>query len=111
MSEKDTFGDKLRQKERAEEDQYFAKRDLELLEKLRDQDEAGRKATALEIARDRCPKCGKHLTTNTLDEITVETCSSCRGVWLNQNEVAAVSRRESESWLARLFRHVLIHTR
>ena len=100
MSEKDPSGDKLRQKERTEEDQYFGKRDLDLLEKVRDQDEAGREATALGIARDRCSGRGKHLMPNTLDEIAVETCSSCHGVWLNQNEVAAVSQRESESWLA-----------
>jgi nucleotide-binding universal stress UspA family protein len=35
MPEKDPFGDKLRDKERGEEDQYFAKRDRELLEKMR----------------------------------------------------------------------------
>ena len=45
--QKDRFGDKLRDAEKAREDEYFARRDRELLEKLRreqaEQDSAGGK--------------------------------------------------------------------
>ncbi|MGH7897919.1 MAG: hypothetical protein ACREQQ_08195, partial [Candidatus Binatia bacterium] len=61
MHEKDPFVDKLRDKERAEEDRYFAERDRALLEKLRLQDEESREATARALARERCPKCGSRL--------------------------------------------------
>jgi hypothetical protein len=44
MVEKDPFGDKLKDKERAEEDLYFAKRDRELVEKMRRGSDAGREA-------------------------------------------------------------------
>jgi hypothetical protein len=111
MHEKDPFGDKLREKERAEEDLYFAKRDRELLEKLRGQDESTREAAVREIARGRCPKCGSLLSQRVVDDIAVEECASCRGIWLNANELASVSRRESESWLGRLFRQSLVQAR
>ena len=111
MPEKDPFGDKLREKERGEEDQFFAKRERELLEKLRGQDESVRDATAPGIARGRCPKCGSRLTPNMFDDIVVETCSSCRGIWLDRDQVAAVSARESASWLARVFGHSIAHRR
>ena len=48
IEEKYRFGDKLRDVERAREDQYFAKRDRELIEKLRRE----RESAGL------CPKCG-----------------------------------------------------
>jgi hypothetical protein len=37
MDEKDRLGAKLREKEKAEEDRYFAQRDRELIEKLKQQ--------------------------------------------------------------------------
>jgi uncharacterized protein len=107
MHEKDPFGDKLRDKERAEEGRYFAERDRAALEKLRLQDEAGREATARELAIGRCPKCGSRLTQSSLDNVTLEACPSCGGIWLDKGELAAVSRREEHSWLGRFFRQSL----
>jgi len=111
MHEKDPFGDKLRDKERAEEDLYFAKRDRELLEKLRVKDEAVQESASRELARGRCPKCGTRLTERRLDNVALEECASCGGVWLDHGEIASLSRRESESWLGRHFRQSLIQTR
>jgi len=111
MHEKDPFGDKLREKERAEEDLYFAKRDRELLEKLRGKDDSTREAAAREIAQGRCPKCGSRWSQRVVDDIATEECTSCHGIWLDRNELASLSRRESESWLGRLFRQSLIQTR
>ena len=110
MHEKDPFGDKLREKERADEDQYFAKRDRELLEKRRAPKEPADEMTAREIARGRCPKCGKPLDSRRVDDIVLEECTSCRGIWLGRDEIANLSRRESESFLGRFFRRTLVHT-
>jgi len=46
MVDKDPFGDKLKDKERAEEDLYFAKRDRELVEKMRRSNDTGREVAA-----------------------------------------------------------------
>jgi hypothetical protein len=111
MVEKDPFGDKLREKERADEDRYFAERDRALLEKMRAQDDATRETTLQEIARGRCPKCGHRLEGVEMETIVVEHCPSCRGLWLDEGELRALSHRESESWLARLLRQRLKETR
>jgi len=42
---KDRFGEKLRDAEKAREDEYFARRDRELLEKIRKEQAAGETAT------------------------------------------------------------------
>jgi hypothetical protein len=51
---KDRFGDKLRDKEKAEEDRYFAEQDKARLEKLKMQ-----QADAIPLGR--CPRCGTQL--------------------------------------------------
>jgi len=111
MHEKDPFGDKLRDKERAEEDLYFKKRDRELLEKLRGQDANAQQPTARELAQGRCPKCGDRLAKQTIDEVPIEQCGSCQGVWLTRDDVAAVSRRGGQSWIAELLERSIVETR
>lgn len=111
MHEKDPFGDKLKDKERAEEDLYFAKRDRELLDKIRGEDEAGREAATRELALGRCPRCGERLTHRSIERVDIDECASCHGIWLDKGELEALSGRESESWLGRLFRNSLTHAR
>jgi ribosomal protein L37AE/L43A len=64
-SEKDRLGEKLRDKEKAEENRYFAERDKALLEKL--------KAKA-----GHCPQCGTALETVERGSKTAEECPACR---------------------------------
>ncbi len=109
MPEKDSFGDKLRDKERGEEDQHFAKRDRELLDKMRTVTQPADESRAQQIAQGQCPKCGKQLERGRIDDIVLEKCASCNGVWLGRDEIAKLSQHDSESFLGRLFRRILVH--
>ncbi len=103
MDEKDRFGNKLKEKERAEEDLYFAKRDRELLEKLKTK-EAENSNIQAAFTPGRCPKCGGTLAERKVDEVAVDECPSCHGIWLDAGELEVLSRRDKESWLGRLLR-------
>jgi DNA repair exonuclease SbcCD ATPase subunit len=107
MPEKDSFGDKLRDKERGEEEQHFAKRDRELLEKLRGRTDPAAEMRAPEVAQGCCPKCGNRLEMRRVDDVVLEECASCRGIWLCRDEIAKLSRREVESFFGRFFRQIL----
>jgi uncharacterized protein with PIN domain len=99
--EKDRFGDKLRDAERAREDKYFAERDRDLVEKMREQ-KAGTEETGARVGSHmRCPKCGELLTSTSHLDVTVEQCTHCGGVWLDKGELAELARREKAGWLAR----------
>jgi rubrerythrin len=102
--EKDRFGDKLREVERAREDQFFKKRDEELISKLREKKEEESVAEARVAAQDRCPKCGTQLQRREYLEVEVDECPSCGGIWLDQGELEEIARRESQGWLGRLLR-------
>ena len=104
MAEKDRFGDKLRDKEKAEEDRYFAERDKAALDKLRGQRDAEQEAAARESAKGRCPKDGTRLSTRTTDGVEIDECGTCGGLWLDAGELQALSQRESEGWLGRFLK-------
>jgi hypothetical protein len=103
VDDKDRFGDKLRQKEKAEEDRFFAERDKAMLEKLRQQVSATELERIRELSRMRCPKCGDRLVAVEHHGVTVEECPSCHGMWLDPGELEMVARRERDSWLGRFF--------
>lgn len=102
--DKDRLGEKLREAERAREDQYFAQRDRELVEKMKQSKEADAEAQARAAAKARCPKCGEPLRPRTEHEITIDECPACGGVWFDKGEFEALAKRENEGWLARLWR-------
>jgi hypothetical protein len=102
--EKDRFGDKLREVERAREEQYFKKRDQELIDKLREKGEGESEVEARSAGGDRCPKCGTQLQLREQHGVEVDECPSCGGVWLDQGELEEIARRESDGWLSRFLR-------
>ncbi len=104
MDEKNRLGEKLREKEKAEEDRYFAERDRELLAKLKQQQTGTEEAALRQQALMRCPKCGEKLVSLQHHEVTVEECPSCQGMWLDRGELEILAQRENESWLARFIR-------
>jgi transcription initiation factor IIE alpha subunit len=97
----DKFGDKLRDKEKAEEDRYFAEQDRAKLEQLRKR--AARESAPTGV----CPRCGEMLVETEIRDVTVDTCQSCHGVWLDAGELEALSSRLEEGWFSHWVRTVL----
>jgi uncharacterized protein len=90
------------------EDEYFARRDAELLRQHR---ESARKSAA-ELERKthymKCPKCGYDLITGDWDGVQIEQCTNCHGIWCDADEVKAILKRPTppNNILARIFRAV-----
>jgi hypothetical protein len=78
MHEKDPFGDKLKDKERGEEEQFFAQRERALLDKLRGRDGANVGAAHPKDIPRCCPKCGNLLTIEARGDRALPTCPNCR---------------------------------
>ena len=102
--EKDRLGNKLRDAERGREDQYFAQRDRELVERARRAKTGETEAATKEAAHMRCPKCGTPLQQHTLNGVSVDECPACHGMWFDQGELQELGRREDEGWIARWLR-------
>ena len=104
VNEKDRFGDKLRDAERAREDVYFAERDRELLAKLHHAKEGETEDVLKQAAHMRCPKCGERLRKRSFHAVDVEECPSCHGMWLDQGELEKIGHQETGGWIARWLR-------
>ena len=86
------------------EEDYFRRKEQELLEKTRQRLAAEERARNREASSMRCPKCGEKLEELSFQEILVDRCTGCQGVWLDPGELQRLTAQESEGWLARLWR-------
>lgn len=102
-TEKDRFGQKLREVEKGREDDYFTRRDRELIAKLHDEREK-QFEEALHSGSMLCPRCGAKLASRTEHEVPVDECPACGGLWLDNGAFETLARREEEGWFGRLFR-------
>jgi hypothetical protein len=102
-SDKDRMGDKLRDKERAEEDRFFQERDRQALEKLRAKGAEAEAQELRELVRDRCPRGGDRRLPVELPGVTVDAGPAGHGLWADQGELEAIAKRERDSWFGRFF--------
>ncbi|MBI2267149.1 MAG: zf-TFIIB domain-containing protein [Armatimonadetes bacterium] len=83
-----------RKKAATQEDEYFAKKDRELLEagKVRDKEEE--KKLLRELHYMHCPKCGYELEEVSRKGVQVDRCTECGGIWLDPGELEILLSHE-----------------
>jgi uncharacterized protein len=89
------------------EDEYFARRDAELLRQQR----VSAQQTAAQAERTshhmKCPKCGYDLITGEWDGIQIDQCTHCHGIWFDAGEAESLLKQPQSNVLARVFRAVV----
>lgn len=89
---------------KALENEYFRRQEQELIEKMR----AKLASEAKDASHLECPKCDGKLVETDYENIKMDVCNKCHGVWLDAGELAHVLEKDktsesSESWFGRLF--------
>lgn len=87
---------------RALENEYFRNKERELLEKMKSKIES-EDSTDLHL---KCPKCDGTLFETAYENITIDVCNKCSGVWLDAGELAQVAVKEEDGgsgWFSNLF--------
>lgn len=89
------------------EDEYFAKRDAELLRQQR----AAAQQAAGEAERQshhmKCPKCGYALIAGEWHGVQIDQCTNCRGIWFDAGEAEGLLRRDEGGLVARVLKSVM----
>jgi ribosomal protein S27E len=90
----------------ANDDEYFHKQDAELVQKLREKRDAERAANEKKSHFMKCPKCGNDLKELSQDQVSVDVCSNCGGLWLDAGELDVI-RKVKENRFAGFFNDLL----
>ena len=84
---------------RAMENEYFHRKEQELLEKMKAKIQA-EESKSLEL---NCPKCDGTMHATDFDSIKIDVCDKCHGVWLDAGELAQITNKEDGGWFGRVF--------
>jgi Zn-finger nucleic acid-binding protein len=90
-------------RKKAMEEDYFRRKEQETIEKLRAQMTAEQQAKEAVAATLQCPRCEGRLMEITFEQIQVDRCDKCGGVWLDAGELESLTKREGGGWLGRLW--------
>lgn len=91
----------LEDRGRALENDYFRRKEQELVEKMK----AKLNAENASSAGLKCPKCDGSLVESDFENIKIDVCSGCSGVWLDAGELAQiVEKDEGKGLFGRIFR-------
>lgn len=83
------------------ESEYFAKLDAEKRKKLREElnkkREEEKKKTEKPASWMKCPKCGADLKEKMHNDVAIDECAGCGGIWLDKGELELLVNSEDES--------------
>lgn len=97
------MANKWDERKKAMEDEYFVKKEKELLEKLKAKQEKESKQNLKAAASMRCPKCGEPLKERSFQKIAIDQCTGCGGIWLDPGELEQIAKKDDESWLGKFW--------
>ena len=100
------MANKWDERKKAIEDEYFVKKEKELIEKLKAKQQKEAKQSLKEMCYMHCPKCGEPLKERSFQKILIDQCTGCGGIWLDAGELEQVAGREEGSWISRLWQRV-----
>jgi Zn-finger nucleic acid-binding protein len=88
------------------EDEYFVKRDAELLKTTHEMETVKAQQAARRQHLMKCPKDGYDLATKTLHGVQIDACPHCGGFWLDKGELEVLIAHDEKGLLRRVFRDV-----
>jgi Zn-finger nucleic acid-binding protein len=89
------------------EDEYFAHETLELLRQQHEKYLAAAAAAERKTHYMKCPKDGYDLTTSEYHGVQIETCPHCGGMWVDANDLEAVTHEDRPALMTRVLSDAL----
>ena len=79
------------------EDEYFVRRDAELIKERRARLDAERALQERSSHRNKCPRDGADLVERTHHHVKIDECPECGGVWLDKGELQMLEHVDHSS--------------
>ncbi|HMJ07652.1 MAG TPA: zf-TFIIB domain-containing protein [Pyrinomonadaceae bacterium] len=91
----------LEDRGQALENEYFHRKEKELIEKMK----AKLAAEETTTSGIKCPKCDGTLHETDFESVKIDVCDTCSGVWLDAGELAQIVDKDKDSgWFGGLFK-------
>ena len=86
------------------EEEYFHRKNQEAIEKLREKMRVAAQAKEAGTSSMKCPRCdGGTLKEIFIEEVPIDTCDKCAGVWLDSGELEKLSQTDIARWFRNLW--------
>jgi len=85
------------------EDEYFRRKDQEAIEKMRAKMKVAEEAKAAGLSSMKCPRCDGTLKEMNFEEVMIDTCNKCGGVWLDSGEFGQLTKKDQSGWFSRFW--------
>jgi uncharacterized protein with PIN domain len=95
--------DAFDERRRGLEEEYFHRKNKEAIEKMREKMRISEEAKAAGTSSMRCPRCDGTLNETKVEEVSVDICDKCGGVWLDSGELEQLTKKEGGGFLGRLW--------
>jgi hypothetical protein len=93
------------ERQKSLEEEYFRRKEKEAIEKLRAKRAEEQQREMAEASAIHCPKCEGTLIELTFEDVQIDRCNKCGGVWLDSGELELLlSKEENQGWLSRMWR-------
>lgn len=89
------------------EDEYFARRDAELIQQLRAKRDAEATAAERKAHLMRCPKCGAQLQETERRGIKLDVCPECHGMWVDQGEIDLLNKASAHHPMSHMMQDII----
>ena len=83
------------ERRRGLEEEYFRRKDKESLERLREAIREQAQERGGDPVTMSCPRCTGKLHSEVYDEVNIDRCDNCGGVWLDAGELEQIIAEES----------------
>ena len=99
------MADSFDERRKALEEEYFKRKDRETLARLRESMREAAKARGEDVSTLDCPRCDGRLHEVIFDDVRIDRCDHCEGVWLDTGELEHIISQEKASgrWLSVLW--------
>ena len=86
------------------EEEYFHRKNQEAIEKLRAKMRLAAQAKEAGTSSMKCPRCDEGtLKEIFIEEVPLDTCDKCAGVWLDSGEMEKLTQTDIARWLRSLW--------
>ena len=91
------------EREKSLENEYFRRREQELIEKLRAKRAEEAKKRAADDSFPKCPKCDGTLGAIAFENVEIDRCANCHGVWFDAGELELLTGHQESGSLLHKF--------